>query len=202
MSEQIRDFLRRTEIVKAVKFDGTNGTEIVALVGTKRTDHSEGDVNNLIVARSAHGWYHLGEGDVVVRYTDNTVDVFPADAFPGKFIDVDLPTDRPRIVVLCGSTKFADVFRSENLRLTLAGDAVFTIGCDMRSDAHLFEGRPAAEVEKTKEGLDVLHKWKIAMGDVVRVLNVGGYIGSSTRSEIEYAQRIGKPIEYLEEVTE
>jgi hypothetical protein len=29
-------------------------------------------------------------------------------------------------------------------------------------------------------------------------LNVGGYIGESTRSEIEYAQKIGKPIKYLQ----
>ena len=38
---------------------------------------------------------------------------------------------------------------------------------------------------------------KIDMADEIFVINVGGYIGSSTRSEIEYAQRAGKPVKYL-----
>ena len=49
-----------------------------------------------------------------------------------------------------------------------------------------------------KLALDELHKRKIDLADEVFVLNVGGYIGSSTRSEIEYAEAHGKPVTYLE----
>lgn len=51
---------------------------------------------------------------------------------------------------------------------------------------------------KTKEMLDDTHKRNIDMADSIYVINVGGYIGESTRSEIEYAQNHGKKISYLE----
>lgn len=46
--------------------------------------------------------------------------------------------------------------------------------------------------------LDNMHKRKIDMADAIYVINVGGYIGSSTRSEIEYAEKNGKKVMYLE----
>ena len=46
--------------------------------------------------------------------------------------------------------------------------------------------------------LDNMHKRKIDMADSIYVINVGGYIGESTRSEIDYATRHGKEILYLE----
>ena len=52
--------------------------------------------------------------------------------------------------------------------------------------------------EKTKKMLDEMHKQKIDMSDEIYVINVGGYIGESTKSEIEYAKRNGKKINYLE----
>ena len=51
----------------------------------------------------------------------------------------------------------------------------------------------------TKAMLDDMHKRKIDMADEILVINVGGYIGSSTRSEIEYAKATNKPVRYLEE---
>ena len=54
--------------------------------------------------------------------------------------------------------------------------------------------------EKTKKMLDEMHKQKIDMSDEVYVINVGGYIGESTKSEIEYAKEKGKRISYLENV--
>ena len=38
------------------------------------------------------------------------------------------------------------------------------------------------------------------MADAIYVINVGGYIGESTRSEIEYAKKHGKEILYLENI--
>ena len=103
---------------------------------------------------------------------------------------------KPRIVCLCGSTRFSEAFREANLRETLAGRIVLTIGCDMREDAALFPD--PAEREEIKERLDRLHLAKIDLADDVLILNVGGYIGESTRREIEYATRTGKPVRYLE----
>lgn len=98
---------------------------------------------------------------------------------------------RPRIVCLCGSTQFYQEFQQANYERTLAGEIVLSIGCDTKSDEGL--GISADQ----KAALDELHKRKIDLCDYVMVLNVGGYVGDSTRSEIEYAQERGKPIVYL-----
>ena len=49
-----------------------------------------------------------------------------------------------------------------------------------------------------EEFTHAIHKRKIDMADEIFVINVGGYIGSSTRAEIEYATTHGKPVHYLE----
>lgn len=106
---------------------------------------------------------------------------------------------RPEIVCLCGSTRFSDAFREANLRHTLLGRIVLSIGCDLRSDADLATAMELGEDPAlAKARMDELHKRKIDLADWVYVLNVDGYIGESTRSEIEYAQRLGKPVRYLE----
>jgi hypothetical protein len=99
---------------------------------------------------------------------------------------------RPPIVCLCGSTRFYEAFRQANLRETLAGNIVLSIGCDFKSDDAL------GLTDMDKERLDELHKRKIDLADEILVLNVGGYIGSSTKSEIEYAIKNKKRVRYLE----
>lgn len=97
-----------------------------------------------------------------------------------------------RVVTLCGSTKFKDEFMEAQKRLTLAGNIVLSVG--------LFGHAGDEDVWKpgVKEMLDDMHKRKIDMADGIFVINVGGYIGQSTRSEIEYAKAHGKTVEYLE----
>ena len=97
-----------------------------------------------------------------------------------------------RVITLCGSTRFRDAFMEAQKRLTLEGNIVISVG--------LFGHAGDEEVwtEGTKEMLDDMHKRKIDMADEIYVLNVGGYIGSSTRSEIEYALATGKTVRYLE----
>jgi hypothetical protein len=103
--------------------------------------------------------------------------------------------DKPTIVCLCGSTRFLDAFREANLRETLAGKIVLSIGCDLRSDNELW---PDDRVrEKMKIMLDELHKRKIDLADEVLILNVGGYIGPSTQSERDYAIKHGKVVRFL-----
>lgn len=103
---------------------------------------------------------------------------------------------KPTVVCLCGSTRFKDVFIEANKRETLAGKIVLTVGTFPHTDA----GAAPEDVlgVEVKAGLDELHKRKIDLADEILVLNVGGYIGSSTRGEITYAQDVGKPIRYWE----
>ena len=96
-----------------------------------------------------------------------------------------------KIITLCGSTRFKDEFIAEQKRLTLEGNIVISVG--------LFGHSGDEEVwsEHTKIMLDDMHKRKIDLADEIFVINVGGYIGSSTKSEIEYAIKTGKMVRYL-----
>lgn len=104
---------------------------------------------------------------------------------------------RPTIVCLCGSTRFFEKFMEANYLETMAGRIVLSVGFFMhRPDTQ--HGEVVGCTPEQKIALDDLHKRKIDLCDEIYVLNVGGYIGSSTRSEIEYAQALSKPIRYLE----
>jgi len=103
----------------------------------------------------------------------------------------------PKIVCLCGSTRFMDAFQAANLKLTCEGVIVLSVGTNTKTDAELTRENYFKD-PSIKLRLDELHKRKIDLCDEVFVLNVGGYIVESTRSEIDYAKSIGKPIKYLE----
>ena len=97
-----------------------------------------------------------------------------------------------KVITLCGSTRFKDAFMEAQKRLTLEGNIVISVGLFGHS------GDTEVLTEGVKEMLDDMHKRKIDMADEIFVINVGGYIGSSTRSEIEYAEKTGKMVRYLE----
>lgn len=102
------------------------------------------------------------------------------------------PAKRPRIICLCGSTRFIDTWINEYQRLSDEGNIVLTVA-RMPPRPNLQHEQPELKLR-----LDELHKRKIDLADEVYVLNVGGYIGSSTRGEIEYAESHGKPVLYLD----
>ena len=105
-----------------------------------------------------------------------------------------------KVITLCGSTRFKDAFLEEQKRLTLEGNIVISVGLFGHSgDSEVWENMDEGTLTKTKEMLDDMHKRKIDMADEIFVINVGGYIGSSTKSEIEYAIATGKEVKYLEE---
>ena len=84
--------------------------------------------------------------------------------------------------------------RMLRMMLMMSGNIVISVGLFGHS------GDEEVWTEGTKEMLDDMHKRKIDMADSIFVINVGGYIGASTRSEIEYALKNGKTVKYLEEV--
>ena len=111
-----------------------------------------------------------------------------------------LDPERPEIVCLCGSTRFYDEFQQANYDLTMAGKIVLSVGFYPHAKAKHGHGEGVGHDSSEKVALDELHKRKIDLADRVLVLNVGGYVGESTRSEIDYALAHGKPVEYLMEL--
>ena len=83
--------------------------------------------------------------------------------------------------------------------LTLKGNIVISVGLFSHSgDSEVWENMDEGTLTTTKEMLDDMHKRKIDMADEIFVINVNGYIGESTKSEIEYAKSLGKMVNYLE----
>ena len=97
-----------------------------------------------------------------------------------------------KVVTLCGSTRFKEQYMEVQKRLTLEGCIVISVGLFGHS------GDEEVWTPSTKEMLDDMHLRKIDMADEIFVINVGGYIGESTRREIAYAEKIGKKVNYLE----
>lgn len=102
--------------------------------------------------------------------------------------------DRPEIVCICGSTRFAEEMLAANRDLTFAGVIVVAPG--------VFAHRETDEkiTDEQKATLDALHLRKIDLADRVLVINPGGYIGDSTSREIAYARATGKPVSFTEPV--
>ena len=96
-----------------------------------------------------------------------------------------------KIITLCGSIKFKDEFMKVQEKLTLDGNIVLT--------PNFFNNIKKEDIdEKTKKMLDEMHKQKIDLSDEIYVINVGGYIGESTKNEIEYAKARGKEVSFME----
>lgn len=93
------------------------------------------------------------------------------------------------VITLCGSTRFKEQFERVNKELTLAGKIVISVGC--------FGHAGDIFTDEQKLMLDDIHKRKIDMSDGIFVINVDGYIGNSTKSEIAYAISKNKKVEYL-----
>ncbi|MYS38847.1 hypothetical protein K388_01287 [Streptomyces sp. KhCrAH-43] len=98
----------------------------------------------------------------------------------------------PRIVVICGSTRFMAEMAEAELRETEAGRIVVKPGCDLKSPHALWSDPVGAEALKAR--LDELHRAKIRLAD--EALVVGDYIGDSTRAEIAYTRSLGKPVRF------
>ena len=99
-----------------------------------------------------------------------------------------------KVITLCGSTKFKEQYLEAQERLTLEGNIVISVGLFGHS------GDDEVWTEGTKAMLDDMHKRKIDMADEIFVINVGGYIGESTKGEIQYAIENCKGVRYLEDM--
>ena len=104
----------------------------------------------------------------------------------------------PKIICLCGSTRFTEIMLVKQWELTKTGYIVLS-WCALPN--WYFSGPDTAHIgdqEGVKEIVDEVHKRKIDLSDEVLILNIDGYIGESTRSELDYAISQGKTIRYEE----
>lgn len=110
--------------------------------------------------------------------------------------------EKPKIICFCGSSRFvcemavlmweAEKVGNIALGLHLMPDGYGEMKGHGKNYDHL------AELEDVKDRMDELHKRKIDIADTVYIVNINGYIGESTKSEIDYAKRLGKEIKYFE----
>ena len=119
--------------------------------------------------------------------------------FPGK---VDAVQEKPIVVCLCGSTKFAEAFARAAYDEGMAGRIVLSV-CFFahRPDTTPAGMKPFTLTPEQKTRVDELHLRKIDLADEILVLNVGGYLGDSTKRELEYAISQGKRVRFLEPTT-
>ena len=107
--------------------------------------------------------------------------------------------EKPKVICLCGSTRFTEQMLIKQWELTKQGHIVLS-WCALPES--YYSGEEKAHIgdqEGVKEIVDAVHMRKIDLADEVFILNVGGYVGESTSSEMAYAKEQGKIIRWLEE---
>ncbi len=107
-----------------------------------------------------------------------------------------MPRPPVPIVCLCGSTRFWRTFQQASVQETLANKIVLSIGAASGTDDEHFGTLPREEFDAIKQQLDQVHLHKVAMADEVLILDVGGYIGASTRRELDHAIALDKSVRY------
>jgi len=106
-----------------------------------------------------------------------------------------------KVITLCGSTRFTREMLVTQWNFTKQGHVVLS-WCALPDDyyqEHALEvSTHIGDQEGVKEIVDEVHKRKIDLSDEVFVLNIAGYIGESTKSEVLYALSKGVPVRLLE----
>jgi len=112
--------------------------------------------------------------------------------------------NKPKVICICGSTRFADLHAINRWEFEQQGHIGLMINYlpEWYAKKNFGEGVHDHFGEKTgnKELLDELHFRKIDMSDEIYVINYEGYIGESTRNEINYALSKNKPVIYMEQI--
>lgn len=101
--------------------------------------------------------------------------------------------EKAKVITMCGSLRFEKELMEQSEKLELEGNCVLSVIYPTHEDKDYYTDEQASLLDK-------LHKQKIDMSDSIFVVNVNGYIGNSTKSEIEYAKAKNKEILYLEKI--
>ena len=97
-----------------------------------------------------------------------------------------------KVITICGSMRFSKEMMKIAEELELK-DGYAVIQCVYNVDGQRYEGVDASILDK-------IHRKKIDISDAIYVVNIDGYIGNSTRNEIEYAKNNGKEVIYHESI--
>ena len=96
-----------------------------------------------------------------------------------------------KVITLCGSARFKDEFRKQEQILSLKGYIVLS--------PIFFDEEIQTKLERTKlEMLKLMHYKRIELADEILVINKYGYIGDSTKKEIDFAKKLNKIIKFIE----
>lgn len=98
-----------------------------------------------------------------------------------------------KIITVCGSYKFKKEMTEITEKMTLKGNCMITPNELTKTDKNAY-------TEDEILMMDKMHKEKIKLSDAILVVNVNGYIGNSTNSEIEYAKSLNKEILYYTDI--
>lgn len=111
---------------------------------------------------------------------------------------VEIEMEVPKVITLCGSTRFYKAFQEAAFNLTMQNIIFLTVGfyAHANEEMEIVHGEGVGITPEEKERLDLLHFRKIDKSDSILVINVDYYIGKSTRNEIAYARRNGKKVEF------
>lgn len=148
--------------------------------------------NCRVVDRAGVPFDVIDNGRLITR--DDFTDILTRFANELKADKVDV--ERPKIITLCGSSRFTDVMAI--LAWEFEKEGYITLGLHLlpmdyaKCESHL------AEKQGVAEKMDALHKQKIKLGDEIFIVNVDGYIGDSTKSEIRFALEHNKRIRWLQ----
>lgn len=95
-----------------------------------------------------------------------------------------------KVVTLCGSMRFQNELMEIAEKLAREGECVLTPVYMVMKDCEISE----EEVKRLK-----LEQFKrIELANEIFVVNVDGYVGESTMAEIEFAERNGKRVRWME----
>ena len=97
-----------------------------------------------------------------------------------------------KIITICGSMKFQEQMIEVAKRLELE-EQYIVIQC-------VYYDKNRILTSQEMNVLSELHYRKIEISDAIYVVNAGGYIGESTRKEIEYAHSLNKEVLFLEPI--
>jgi hypothetical protein len=104
---------------------------------------------------------------------------------------------KPKIITICGSSKYVDIMSVIGWLLEKREMAI-VMGLHLLPHWYITHcSDHLAEHEGVADQMDKLHLEKISLSDEIFVVNWNTYIGNSTKNEIAYATKNGKSIRYL-----
>jgi len=190
-------FRKKPVVIEAELYDGSKESIANVLRLGKDSGRAIGLLPDCLTIKTLESTHKANVGDWIIKGVQGELYPCKPDIFERTY---ELEGDRPKIICLCGSSRFIESFAVLAWELEKAGN--ITVGLHYLPPSYSREHIPdhLAEYEGIAKQMDELHLRKIDLADEVFVININGYIGESTSREIDYATKLGKPIKYLEPV--